>query len=230
MYLCLTLGNSHFAFQLLTIFVGEVFFHSCSSASMCDLEVDFQFSSLSFLPFFCLSYIVFFPSYSLSFSFFLLLGVLLLSSWPSHLLLLCNSPPHFLGANSTSTLVGLPHSSSGSLSLQHLFCSVHRPEKRSILFCVSSCIFFPFFSSAMAAYSCCFSQGFFFPTRKLSRILSMPHPSHLLLMSTVFSGLPISVIISDFSFLPSSSKAWKFFPLHLPLTIFCLLDPFIPSY
>lgn len=58
----------------------------------------------------------------------------------------------------------------------------------------------------------------------------MPHPSHLLLMSAIFSGLFITVIISDLSFLPSSSKAWRYLPLYIQLIIFCLLDSFSAAY
>lgn len=67
-----------------------------------------------------------------------MLGLLLLSFWPSQLLLL-NSPFHYRGASSTSPLMGSPHSSRGSLSLLHVFCSVHWPElKIYVLLCVFS--------------------------------------------------------------------------------------------
>lgn len=73
-----------------------------------------------------------------------MLGLLLLSSRPSQLLLL-NSPFHYLGAGSTSPLVGVHHSSSGSLSSLSVFCSVPWPElKIFVILYIFSCLLFFF--------------------------------------------------------------------------------------
>lgn len=56
-----------------------------------------------------------------------MVGFLLLSSLPSQVVLL-NSSFHYLGASSTSPLMGVPHSSRGNLFLLYVFCSVHWPE------------------------------------------------------------------------------------------------------
>lgn len=70
-------------------------------------------------------------------------GLLLLSSWPSQLLLL-NSPFHYLGTSSTSSLMGVHYSSRGSLSSLYVFCSVHWPKLKiyAVLYIFSHILLF----------------------------------------------------------------------------------------